>query len=77
LIAVVIQEFIKSDEKTLFENVKKFLESNGFLNKKNNDYFHPELGIIREDLTDENALTFKENSFFINTIFYLTEQFYK
>lgn len=77
MIAVVIQEFIKSDQKTLFENVKKFLESNGFLNKKNNDYFHPELGIIREDLTDENALTFKENSFFINTVFYLTEQFYK
>lgn len=70
-------EFIKSDEKTLFENVKKLLESNVFLNKKNNDYFHPELGIIREDLTDENALTFKENSFFINTVFYLTEQFYK
>ena len=75
--AVVGQTFIESDSDTQLETVKSFLASNGFINKKNNDYFHPGLGIILEDLHDENVLTFKESLFFIDTVFYLTEQFYK
>ena len=75
--AVVEQEFIKWDQSTELENVKKFLAENGFLNKKNNDYFHPELGLILEDLHDENVLTFQDNLYFIDTVFYLTEDFYK
>ncbi len=77
LYAVVEQAFIRSDQDTYLETVKKFLAENGFLNKKNNDYFHPELGIILEDLHDENVLTFQDNLYFIDTVFYLTEQFYK
>jgi hypothetical protein len=77
LYAVVVQEFIRSDQNTVLENVKKFLLENGFLNKKNNDYYHPELGIILEDLHDENVLTFENNLYFIDTVFYITEQFYK
>jgi Serine/Threonine/Tyrosine Kinase found in polyvalent proteins len=77
LYAVIEQPFIKSDLDTDLENVKNFLELNGFVNKKNNDYFHPELGIILEDLHDENVLTFEGNLYFIDTVFYLTEQFYK
>ena len=77
LYAVVVQEFIKSDQHTELENVKKILLENGFLNKKNNDYYHPHLGIILEDLHDENVLTFQGNLYFIDTVFYLTEQFYK
>jgi hypothetical protein len=77
LYAVVEQNYIASDCVTELDKVKSFLTSNGFLNKKNNDYFHPELGIILEDLHDENVLTFKENLFFIDTVFYITEQFYK
>lgn len=75
--AVVGQTFIESDSDTQLETVKSFLASKGFINKKNNDYFHPGLGIILEDLHDENVLTFKESLFFIDTVFYLTEQFYK
>lgn len=77
LYAVVQQDFIKWDESTDLENVKKFLAENGFQNKKNNDYFHPNLGIILEDLHDENVLTYKGNLYFIDTVFYLTEQFYE
>jgi Serine/Threonine/Tyrosine Kinase found in polyvalent proteins len=77
LYAVVEQNFIASDFDTYLDKVKSFLTSNGFINKKNNDYFHPELGIILEDLHDENVLTFKDNLFFIDTVFYITEQFYK
>lgn len=77
LYAVVEQKFVASDSETEIEHVKHFLSSNGFLNTRNNDYYHPELGIILEDLHDENVLTFHGNLFFIDTVFYLTEQFYK
>jgi hypothetical protein len=75
--AVVEQQFVESDSDTELGNVKVFLTSNGFTNTRNNDYFNPELGIILEDLHDENVLTFKGNLFFIDTVFYLTENFYK
>ena len=77
LYAVVEQDFIKFDELTALEIVKKFLNENGFVNTRNNDYFNPALGIILEDLHDENVLTFQNNLYFIDTVFYLTEQFYQ
>ena len=48
------------------------LAAKGFRNKKNNDYYHEELGIILEDLHDENVLTNKGILFFIDTTFYST-----
>lgn len=77
LYAVVEQKFVESDSQTELDNVNKFLTSNGFVNTRNNDFFHPEIGIILEDLHDENVLTYQGNLFFIDTVFYLTEQFYK
>jgi len=77
LYAVVEQAFIKSDQNTELENVKKFLDENGFENTRNNDYFNSNLGIILEDLHDENVLTFEGNLYFIDTVFYITEQFYQ
>lgn len=77
LYAVVEQNFVLATEKTELSNVKLFLENSGFVNKKNNDYFHPELGIILEDLHDENVLTQDGVLKFIDTVFYLTEAFYK
>lgn len=77
LYAVVQQPFIKFDQITSLEDVKSFLEVNGFKNKRNNDYYHPEWGIILEDLHDENVLTYEGNLYFIDTVFYLTEEFYK
>lgn len=75
--AVVEQTFILATETTKLINVKTFLENSGFVNKKNNDYFHPELGIILEDLHDENVLTQNGILKFIDTVFFITEQFYK
>ncbi|WP_337966717.1 hypothetical protein [uncultured Flavobacterium sp.] len=77
LYAVVEQKFVESNSDTKLENVKEFLISNGFVNTRNNDYFNPEVGIILEDLHDENVLTFDDSLFFIDTVFYLTEAFYK
>ena len=47
------------------------MESNGFNNTKNNDYFNPTLGIILEDLHDENVLTQDGTLYFIDTVFYV------
>lgn len=48
-----------------------FLASNGFENTKNHDFYTPELGIILEDLHDENVLTKEGVLYFIDTVFYL------
>ena len=69
--AVVKQPFIESKEATDLEKVKLFLKSNGFEHKKNNDYFNTELGIILEDLHDENVLTNEGVFFFIDSAIYL------
>lgn len=70
--AVVKQTFIESTEPTDLNEVKKFLERNGFKHKKNNDYYHPEWGIILEDLHDENVLTNRGVFFFVDTVIYLS-----
>jgi hypothetical protein len=44
--------------------------ANGFENTRNHDYFHPDLGIILEDLHDENVLTQDGILYFIDTVFY-------
>jgi hypothetical protein len=75
--AVVEQTFVLATEKTNLEHVKLFLENAGFINKKNNDYYHQELGIILEDLHDENVLTQNGVLKFIDTVFYITEQFHQ
>ena len=74
--AVVKQFFIEISSPTDTNSVKEFLAANGFQLKKNNDYFNSELGIILEDLHDENVLTNKGALFFIDTAFYLMPSFF-
>ncbi len=77
LYAVVKQPYVKATEITNLNHVKTFLQVNGFINKKANDYFHPNLGIIVEDLHDENVLTEEGYLQFIDTVFYLTPLFFE
>jgi len=70
LYAVVEQPFIEFDAITNLEQVKLFLQNNGFVWKKNNDFYHPGYQIILEDLHDENVLTSHDTLFFIDTVFY-------
>jgi hypothetical protein len=76
LSAAVKQPFVKSTEQTNLNNVKEFLSTNGFINKKENDYYHPGLGLIFEDLHDENVLTEEGSLQFIDTVFFLMPSFY-
>lgn len=70
LYAVVVQPFVKATQKTDLSKVKQFMQENGFINNRNNDYYNPELGIILEDLHDENVLTQNDILYFIDTVFY-------
>lgn len=76
LFAVVQQDFVSTTEPTDLAEVKAFLGSNGFFNPRNFDYFNPELGIILEDLHEENVLTRNGILYFIDTVFYLTNEFW-
>lgn len=71
LYALVEQNYIESTQATDLSQVKEFMQVNGFENTRNNDYFHPELGIILEDLHDENVLTANDILYFIDTVFYI------
>lgn len=76
LYAVVQQNYVSITSSTDLDKVKEFLSVNGFNNNRNNDYINEELGIILEDLHDENVLTQNEILYFIDTVFYLTEKFW-
>lgn len=74
--ALVEQNYVEATEPTKFENVKEYLLNNGFECTKNNDYYNPDLGIILEDLHDENVLTANGILYFIDTVFYIKNEFY-
>jgi hypothetical protein len=72
--AVVEQDFVKATEHTNVAFVEQFMNSNGFKKVRNNDYINSELGIIIEDLHDENVLTNNGILYFIDTVFYVTNR---
>ena len=76
LYAVVDQQYVTITSETNLRCVKEFLKSNGFINNRNNDYINTEIGIIIEDLHDENVLTKNEVLYFIDTVFYITDSFW-
>lgn len=76
LYAVVEQSFVTISQTTNLSQVKEFLGNNGFLNNRNNDYYNKDIGIILEDLHDENVLTNNGILYFIDTVFYLTDEFW-
>jgi hypothetical protein len=77
LFAVVKQLFIEITESTNTDNIKLFLNENGFHLKKNNDYYNPAIGIILEDLHEENVLTKTEYYFLLIQYFIYKNPFSK
>lgn len=71
LYAVVQQDFIMSNQNTDIEEVRNYMIDKGFSLKRRNDYTHSELGIIIEDLHEENVLKMNNTLFFIHTVIYL------
>ena len=74
LYALVEQNYIEATQPTDLSQVKDFLENNGFVNNRNHDYYHAGLGIILEDLHDENVLTANDILYFIDTVFYIKSE---
>jgi hypothetical protein len=74
LFAVLKQPFIKSDAPVDLEDVKELLAFNGFTNTKRNDYYNKELGLILEDMHDENIIVQSNTIFFIDTVFYTVSE---
>jgi len=72
LFAVLEQSFILSDAQVEFEEIKKILEFNGFENLRRNDYINRDLGLILEDMHDENVIVNSDTLFFIDSVFYAT-----
>ena len=70
LYAVLKQSFIISDKQAALHDIKSLLEFNGFKNIRRNDYTHKELGLILEDMHDENVIVNSDTLFFIDTVFY-------
>ncbi|MBO9565416.1 MAG: hypothetical protein J7621_21745 [Niastella sp.] len=68
--AVLSQPFIASDALADLADVKKLLAFNGFENTRRNDYLNKELGLILEDMHDENVIVNSDTLFFIDTVFY-------
>jgi hypothetical protein len=75
--AVLKQPFITSDAPVDLSDVKELLANNGFKNTKRNDYYNSELGIILEDMHDENIISYSNTLFFIDTVFYTVTEYQK
>jgi Serine/Threonine/Tyrosine Kinase found in polyvalent proteins len=77
--AVMRQPFVTSDSAVDLADVKELLSFNGFENRlrrgvPTNNYYNKELGIILEDIHDENVIVNSETLFFIDTVFYTAFQ---
>lgn len=70
LFAVVEQVFIIADALAELEDIKSFLEFNEFTNTRRNDYENKHIGLILEDMHDENVIVNSETLFFIDSVFY-------
>ena len=70
LIAVLQQPYIISDSTVDLDDIKEFLEYNGFKNIKRQDYKNDEMGLILEDMHDENVLRNTDTLFIIDSVFY-------
>lgn len=76
LFVVVKQDFIIATETTDLNDLRSLLEYNKFNHIRNNDYQSSYLGIIFEDLHDENVLSCDGFLYFIDTVFYIIPDFY-
>ncbi len=71
LLAVLEQNFIVSNEDVDLAEVETLLSYNGFEKIKRNDFYNKELGLLLEDIHDENVIKQNGSYFFIDTVFYL------
>jgi len=70
LYAALKQVFVIASSQADLDDIRKFLEFNGFENTRRNDYANRGLGLILEDMHDENVIANSDTLFFIDSVFY-------
>ena len=70
LYAALEQVFVIASAQAELSDIKKFLEFNEFENSRRNDYANKWLGLILEDMHDENVIVNSDTLFFIDSVFY-------
>ena len=70
LYAVVKQIFVTASDQAELNDIKKFLEFHEFENTRRNDYVNKKMGLILEDMHDENVIVNSDTLFFIDSVFY-------
>jgi hypothetical protein len=73
LFAVMQQPFVEG-EQALLDHIEGFLNFNGFVKTKRQDYYNSELNLVLEDMHDENVIARGDVLFFIDTVFYVMEK---
>ena len=67
---IIQQQFALLTEGAARSTVELYLNQHGFSRTKNDDYYNPVLGIILEDLHDENVFLLEGQILFIDPVIY-------
>lgn len=67
---LIQQQFVLLTEGAPRYIVERYLKQHGFTRTKNDDYYNPALGIILEDLHDENVFLLEGQILFIDPVIY-------
>jgi hypothetical protein len=73
LFAVVQKAFVEGEQAAL-DHIEGFLNFNGFTKTRRQDYFNNELGLVLEDMHDENVIAKADVLFFIDTVLYIMKK---
>ncbi len=68
--AVLRQIFVTASAQADLLDIKKFLEFHEFKHTMRNDYANRKIGLILEDMHDENVIVNADTLFFIDSVFY-------
>ncbi|HEX5154856.1 MAG TPA: hypothetical protein VFW07_25600 [Parafilimonas sp.] len=69
-VVIIKQPFALLTEGAPRSIVEPYLNDHGFARTKNDDYYNPQLGIILEDLHDENVFLLENQILFIDPVIY-------
>lgn len=69
--AIIKQPFIQADRGANFDEVASDMALRGFRHLKRNDFYNPHLGLIVEDLHDENVFWFRSQLLYVDPVVYV------
>jgi hypothetical protein len=67
--SIVLEQPLVQGGQAQLDPIKEFLTFNGFVHIKRPDYYNEALGLLLEDMHDENVIAKEDVLFFIDTLF--------